>query len=96
MYEFQWDPAKAASNLRKHKVDFKLVATVFADQLARSNPDEHANTTEERWITMGLAENGQLLVVCHTFVDSGTIPCVRIISVRSATRNERSHYELGQ
>ena len=33
MLEFEWDPAKAASNVRKHGVDFELAATVFRDPL---------------------------------------------------------------
>jgi uncharacterized DUF497 family protein len=33
-YEFEWDPAKAASNLKDHKVLFDEAATVFGDPLA--------------------------------------------------------------
>ena len=33
MFEFEWDPAKAASNLRKHGVSFDDAATVLADDL---------------------------------------------------------------
>jgi uncharacterized DUF497 family protein len=29
--EFEWDPGKAAENLRKHKVSFDEAATVFGD-----------------------------------------------------------------
>ena len=31
---FEWDEAKAAANLRKHKVSFEEAATVFGDSLA--------------------------------------------------------------
>ena len=30
MYEFEWDPAKAASNVRKHNVSFNDAAEVIA------------------------------------------------------------------
>jgi len=33
MIEFEWDPAKAALNLKKHGVAFKEAATVFRDPL---------------------------------------------------------------
>ena len=37
---FEWDPAKAAGNRRKHGVAFEEAATVFADSLARIFADE--------------------------------------------------------
>ena len=97
MFEFEWDPAKAASNLRKHKVSFELAATVFKDQLMQSIPDEDRSDFEERWITMGLAGNGQLLVVSHTYTEmDGDKQSVQIISARTATRNERGQFESGE
>lgn len=49
---------------------------------------------EERWITLGLAGNGPLLVVSHTYQQiSATEAAVRIISARSATRHEQRDYE---
>ncbi|MGL6161394.1 BrnT family toxin [Microbulbifer sp.] len=30
-YNFEWDPAKARSNLRKHSVSFELASEVFRD-----------------------------------------------------------------
>ena len=92
MFEFEWDPAKAASNLRKHKVSFELAATVFQDPFMQSIPDEDHSEFEERWITMGLARNGQLLVVSHTYVEGDKIS-VRLISARPANRNERRQFE---
>jgi uncharacterized protein len=34
IYDFQWDPAKALYNARKHDVTFDQAATVFLDALA--------------------------------------------------------------
>ena len=41
MFEFEWDPAKEASNLRKHEVSFETAATVFRDPFMQSIPDEY-------------------------------------------------------
>ena len=96
MYDFEWDPAKAAINLRKHKVSFELAATVFLDRFATSIPDADHSAFEERWITMGHARDGGLLVVSHTWTETGGKAGVRIISARLATRNERHHHESGE
>jgi len=40
LYEFEWDPAKAQANLRKHGLDFEHAATVFLDPLALTIADE--------------------------------------------------------
>ena len=66
MFKFEWDPAKAARNLRKHQISFEFARTVFGDPLMRSIPDEYSEF-EERWNTMGQAHGGRLLVVSHTW-----------------------------
>ena len=97
MFEFEWDPAKEASNLRKHEVSFETAATVFRDPFMQSIPDEYHSDFEERWITMGLARNGQLLVVSHTYteMDCGRT-LVRIISALPASPEEQRQYESGE
>ena len=97
MFEFEWDPAKAASNIRKHEIGFDLAARIFYDRLMRSIPDEDHGGSEERWITMGCVPDGRLLVVSHTFAETGgDKTSVRIISARRATRNEWRQYESGE
>ena len=97
MCEFESDPAKAASNLRKHSVSFELASTVFWDSLAQSMPDEDHSEFEERWITMGHARDDRLLVVSHTWTEAadGTA-WIRLISARPANRKERLQYESGE
>ncbi len=51
-YHFEWDPEKAASNLKKHGVSFEDAAEIFSDPLHLSILDE-ADESEERWITLG-------------------------------------------
>ncbi|HET7503099.1 MAG TPA: BrnT family toxin [Kofleriaceae bacterium] len=92
-YVFEWDPAKAAENVRKHGVTFEEASLVFSDPLARSRyDDEHSSSEDERWVTLGLSR-GVLLVVVHTFIEYMRTVTVRIISARPATRNERRNYE---
>ena len=92
-YVFEWDPAKAESNVRKHGVTFEEASRVFADPLLKSIYDEdHSSPGDERWVTLGMSR-GFLLVVVHTFVEHLSIVTVRIISARHAMRNERRSYE---
>jgi uncharacterized protein len=96
VYSFEWDPAKVRENAAKHGIAFELAASVLQDPLALTVYDEDHSETEERWVTLGCAEDGKLLVVIHTFKDSGaTGATVRIISAREATRQERNNYEQG-
>lgn len=89
--DFEWDDAKAETNLRKHGVSFPEASTVFADPLALTGYDPRHSDDEDRYLTMGLSADGRLLVVSHT--DRGD--AVRIISAREATRAERKDYEDG-
>jgi len=88
---FEWDSAKAAKNLRKHRVSFEEASGVFWDPLAVTGDDPDHSEIEERLITFGLSSAGQLLVVSHTEIDD----TIRIISARNATRHERKIYEEG-
>lgn len=50
---FEWDDRKAASNLRKHEVDFEEAKTIFEDPEAVTIKDEFYSGDELRWITVG-------------------------------------------
>jgi uncharacterized protein len=90
--EFEWDPSKAAGNLRKHKVSFTEAATVFGDFLGATVPDPDHSANERRYITVGSSNRDRLLMVAHA--ERGGR--VRIISARKLTRNERKAYEETQ
>lgn len=93
-YEFEWDDAKAESNLGKHGVDFTDAMTVLLDPLAMTRFDDEHSNDEQRWISLGRAANGQLMLVIHTFSATGpNTALVRLISARLATRHEREQYE---
>jgi len=94
--DFDWDPAKAASNASKHGVYFMEAMTVFCDPLARSLFDKDHSVGEERWITLGLASTGNLLVIVHTWTEIDPHrSAVRIISARRPTRKETRQYREG-
>jgi uncharacterized protein len=63
---FEWDPEKARSNLRKHKVSFEEASTALKDPMAATGFDPDHSVGEDRFITFGVSERGRLLVVAHT------------------------------
>lgn len=89
MIEFEWDPEKAETNLRKHGVGFIEAATIFRDPLSITIFDPDHSTDEDRYITIGVSNRGRPVMVAHT--DRGEI--TRIISARELTRAERRQYE---
>jgi uncharacterized DUF497 family protein len=86
---FEWDPKKAAKNLKKHKVSIKEAATVFGNSLSITYPDPDHSIDEDRFITIGESRKGRLLMVAHTERGDN----IRIINAREATRQERQFYE---
>jgi uncharacterized DUF497 family protein len=87
--KFEWDPEKARSNLRKHKVSFEEAATALKDPMAATGCDPDHFVGEERFVTFGVSERGRLLVVAHTEEND----ILRIISARLASKGERKIYE---
>ncbi|MBK6332729.1 MAG: BrnT family toxin [Thermomonas sp.] len=91
MIKFEWNPAKAASNLKKHGVSFEEAQTVFYDEFAVQFYDEPHSAEEDRFLLLGMSSGAHLLLVCHCERDGGDI--IRIISARKATKQESAHYE---
>ena len=89
--KFEWDPKKARSNLRKHKVSFEEAATAMSDPMAITGADPDHSIGEFRYITFGISERGRLLVVAHTEQSDS----IRIISARLAGKGEQKFYEEG-
>ncbi|KXU38384.1 hypothetical protein AXE65_01330 [Ventosimonas gracilis] len=94
---FEWDDAKAASNLRKHGIQFEDAVEVFDDPHSITKQDR-IEGGEYRWQTLGTTiSKTLLLLVAHTSnTDDGNIEIIRIISARKANRKERARYEHGQ
>jgi hypothetical protein len=89
--KFEWDPVKAASNAKKHKVTFEVAKTVFYDDFAVQFFDEDHSHNEERFLLLGMSSDARLLLVCHCEREDGDV--IRIISARKATQNEAQHYQ---
>lgn len=64
--EFEDDSAKAAGNLRKHRVSFEEAASVFGDPMAYTFADPDHSIGEERWLMFGLSRMGRVLAVIYT------------------------------
>ena len=87
MVEFEWDPRKAAGNVRKHGIQFADAVPALEDERALTLRDT-GQTEEERWVTIGMDALARILTVVYTW--RGNV--VRIISARLATLNERRQY----
>lgn len=90
---FEWDQAKATSNVRKHRLSFETAIRVFADPFALVEQDR-IEDGEHRWQTVGLIEGHLVVLVAHAVRDDedGT-EVIRIISARRADPKERKRYE---
>jgi uncharacterized DUF497 family protein len=84
----EFDPKKAASNLKKHGVSFEEASSCLLDPLAlvRNDPDAHG---ELRLVLLGMSHAGRLLAVCYALRDEEVI---RLISARKATKKEVMSY----
>ena len=78
---FEWDAGNMHKPLR-HKVSLEEAEQVFW------NRPLFKNTREDRYLALGVADNGRYLVVVFTY-RAGT---ARIITARGMKRNERQYY----
>lgn len=83
---FEWDDAKNAKNIAKHKISFEIAAHVFDDPDHVIIYDVKHSIDEDRFIAFGRV--GKVLVVVYTERKDA----IRIISARLATNAERSMY----
>ena len=85
-----WDPAKGATNLRKHDVSFEDAAKLLACQGGFLGIyDDLHSTYEDRFVAIGWARR-RLIVVSYAEPDEDEL---RIISARVDTKAEREFYE---
>ena len=85
--EIEFDPDKAHSNLRKHRVSFAHAEQSLRDELAITVVDPDAED-ESRFVTLGMDALGRVLVVVHTPRGDR----IRIISARKASPGEAENY----
>jgi uncharacterized DUF497 family protein len=89
--EVEFDPNKAAINLKKHGVSLDEAAGSLLDPFALVREDEDAEG-EVRFVLVGMSREDRLLTVCYTLRKEETI---RLISARQATRREERQYAEG-
>jgi uncharacterized DUF497 family protein len=87
--DIEYDPRKAAANLKKHSVTFDEAATALLDPMALAREDDDAQG-KARYVLVGMSNAGHLITVCYTLRNEEII---RLISARKATSNEWRQYE---
>ena len=87
--KIEYDPRKAASNLKKHKISFEEAAESLHDPLARVIPDPDCEG-EERYVLIGMSLSRRILLVIYAYRDEDDV--IRIISARKATAHEATLY----
>ena len=85
--DFEWDCQKAASNLKKHGVNFADVTEVFYDEMGITIQD--SASSEERFIAIEMDGLARVVVVVYTWREDR----IGVISARKATAKERNKYE---
>ncbi len=85
---FEFDPAKARANLRKHGISFSHAEQALRDPMAHTIEDPDSQG-EQRFVTLGMDALGRVLVVVHTRRGERT----RLISARKASRGEAGQYD---
>jgi uncharacterized protein len=89
---FEWDAAKARTNLSKHGVSFDLAKRVWDDPLHVVILDRFEDG-QQRWHAIGIVGAVTVLVVVHAYLAGGGEERIRIIGARKATPHERRRYE---
>ena len=89
---FEWDTRKAAVNRAKHGVSFEEAGTVFGDPDALDGPDLRHSEEESRFLRLGRAATGRVLIVAYIVRRRDGGESIRIISARRASRKERAAY----
>jgi uncharacterized DUF497 family protein len=85
-------PRKAVGNRTKHGVSFDEAATVFGDPDALDGPDLSHSEKEWRFLRLGRAVTGRVLIVAYTVRRRDDVESIRIITARRASRKERAAY----
>ena len=90
---FEWDPRKARAKADKHGVTFDDAVTVFVDPNALDGPDLVHSAVETRYLRLGRAADGRVLMVAYTIRrGDDDAEKIRLISARRASRRERATY----
>ncbi len=84
---FEWDEAKATSNLKKHGISFETAVDAFADVYGVLQEDTLHSEDEERFQLLAMLDDAVVIVTIFTERTH-----TRIISARKADKHERIDY----
>ena len=84
----EWDEDKRTENLRTHGLDLADAAAVL-QYLRLTALDTREDYGEDRWCSIGMLQ-GRVVVLVYT---EPAPDLMRVISLRKATRHERTQYE---
>ena len=85
-------PAEGRGQRGKTRVSFDDAVTVFLDANALDGPDLQHSEAEARFLRLGQAADGRVLMVAYTLRRSGNAETIRLISARRPSRRERAAY----
>jgi uncharacterized DUF497 family protein len=85
--DVEWDPAKAATNLRKHGIDFLTAAAALDDPFGLTVTQERGG--ELRYLTLAQDAVGRVLVIVYTERQGR----IRLVSARTASPQQRRAYQ---
>ena len=86
--KYEWNPAKATENRRKHRIDFADAIAALEDPNRIEEIDDRFDYGEDRMRAIGMAHNRILFVITTLYTEA----TCRIISARRATRYEQDRY----
>ena len=84
---YSFDPAKQASNLKRHGLDLKEAQQVIESGHTVTFEDHRFDYSEERFVTLGPLRDTLVAIVTAETDDH-----IRIISMRKADRHEQGIY----
>jgi uncharacterized protein len=87
MMRYSLDPAKRASNLKKHGFDLKDAQRVIESGQTVTLEDRRFDYSEERFVTLGPLDD-----VLVAIVSAESEEHIRVISMRRANRHEQAIY----
>ncbi len=89
--KFEWDDDKYAKVMNAHTIAFEECASVFLDPNYVTIDDTRFTYDEERFLTIGMSNQGRLLVVAWTFRGDN----IRLITAVKAEKSYEKRYNRG-
>lgn len=89
---FDWDEGNREKSWKRHGITASETEEVFFNEPLIISEDRAHSETEERWHCLGRTNDNKKLFISFTLRHGR----IRVISARTMSRNERTHYEKAQ